>query len=208
LSPKKIFRRKKKEFSENRPFSRMITQIEERIEIYSVSGIKSLRVCMASKSASKKQSKKAPAAKKKIAKKLHSLKTKSAISKSNKVKAPKSAPKKLAVEKADRKSGGQKSSTTQIVEPLHPLGKKFTCYNCGTKFYDLNKPEKICPKCGADQMAKPALKSRQAALRASDYEYDEDDPIRKYPEEEEDDAFLDEDEEPSTEVDEDAVEEE
>jgi hypothetical protein len=31
------------------------------------------------------------------------------------------------------------------------LGKKFTCYNCGTKFYNLGKPEALCPKCGANQ---------------------------------------------------------
>jgi hypothetical protein len=31
------------------------------------------------------------------------------------------------------------------------LGKKFTCYNCSTKFYNLGKPEAICPKCGANQ---------------------------------------------------------
>lgn len=31
------------------------------------------------------------------------------------------------------------------------LGRKFTCYSCHTKFYDLGKPAPICPKCGADQ---------------------------------------------------------
>lgn len=31
------------------------------------------------------------------------------------------------------------------------LGKKYNCYSCHTKFYDLGKPEPICPKCGADQ---------------------------------------------------------
>lgn len=31
------------------------------------------------------------------------------------------------------------------------LGKRFKCYKCGTKFYDLNKPEPICPSCGEDQ---------------------------------------------------------
>ena len=31
------------------------------------------------------------------------------------------------------------------------LGKKYTCYSCHTKFYDLGKAEPICPKCGADQ---------------------------------------------------------
>ncbi|MEO8218234.1 MAG: FYDLN acid domain-containing protein [Acidobacteriota bacterium] len=31
------------------------------------------------------------------------------------------------------------------------LGKKYTCYSCHTKFYDLGKPLPICPKCGANQ---------------------------------------------------------
>lgn len=31
------------------------------------------------------------------------------------------------------------------------LGKKFACYSCGTKFYNLGKPEALCPKCGANQ---------------------------------------------------------
>src|SRR6476661_3422834 len=31
------------------------------------------------------------------------------------------------------------------------LGKKFDCCNCHTKFYNLGKPEAICPKCGANQ---------------------------------------------------------
>ncbi|MEA2102730.1 MAG: TIGR02300 family protein [Thermodesulfobacteriota bacterium] len=31
------------------------------------------------------------------------------------------------------------------------LGKKYRCYKCGCKFYDLNKPSAVCPKCGEDQ---------------------------------------------------------
>ena len=31
------------------------------------------------------------------------------------------------------------------------LGKKYECFNCHTKFYNLGKPEAICPKCGANQ---------------------------------------------------------
>lgn len=31
------------------------------------------------------------------------------------------------------------------------LGKKFECYNCRTKFYNLGRPEAVCPKCGANQ---------------------------------------------------------
>ena len=38
------------------------------------------------------------------------------------------------------------------------LGNKFVCYKCSTKFYDLKKPDPLCPKCGADQRESPALK--------------------------------------------------
>lgn len=31
------------------------------------------------------------------------------------------------------------------------LGRKYSCYSCHTKFYDLGKPNPLCPKCGADQ---------------------------------------------------------
>jgi uncharacterized protein (TIGR02300 family) len=37
--------------------------------------------------------------------------------------------------------------------PELKLGTKYDCYNCGTKFYDLGKPEPVCPKCGANQKA-------------------------------------------------------
>jgi hypothetical protein len=30
-------------------------------------------------------------------------------------------------------------------------GRKYTCYSCHTKFFDLGKPVPVCPKCGADQ---------------------------------------------------------
>lgn len=40
------------------------------------------------------------------------------------------------------------------------LGTKFTCVECGTKFYDLQRPDPICPKCGLDQ--------REAVARAPD----------------------------------------
>ena len=39
--------------------------------------------------------------------------------------------------------------------PSVRLGNKFVCFNCGAKFYDLNKPEPICPKCEADQRTRP-----------------------------------------------------
>ena len=45
------------------------------------------------------------------------------------------------------------------------LGTKHACFKCGTKFYDLKKPEPLCPKCGADQRESPALKPAPAERR-------------------------------------------
>lgn len=56
--------------------------------------------------------------------------------------------------------------------PAKDLGIKHTCFKCGTRFYDLKKPEPLCPKCGADQRQSPASKpsasgeKRRAAARA------------------------------------------
>jgi len=36
-----------------------------------------------------------------------------------------------------------------------PLGTRYICFACAARFYDLNRPEPICPKCGADQREKP-----------------------------------------------------
>ncbi len=37
------------------------------------------------------------------------------------------------------------------------LGQKWSCYSCQAKFYDLQKPDPKCPKCGADQRQSPAF---------------------------------------------------
>ncbi|GMT97076.1 hypothetical protein KH5H1_11950 [Corallococcus caeni] len=54
--------------------------------------------------------------------------------------------------------------------PAKDLGTKHSCYKCGTKFYDMKKPDPICPKCGADQrenvVAKPA-EGRRGRLAAA-----------------------------------------
>lgn len=68
----------------------------------------------------------------------------------------------------------KKKEPTQNTEPQNSLGKKFTCHSCGTKFYDLNKPNKICPKCGADQSLKPTTKQRGKAAKVSEYDIAED----------------------------------
>lgn len=53
--------------------------------------------------------------------------------------------------------------------PAKDLGTKFVCFKCSSKFYDLKKPDPICPKCGSDQReaaaAKPA-EGRRSRLSA------------------------------------------
>ena len=50
------------------------------------------------------------------------------------------------------------------------LGKKYTCYSCHTKFYDLGKPVPTCPKCGADQRdadEAPSVPTSRSRARAA-----------------------------------------
>ncbi len=35
------------------------------------------------------------------------------------------------------------------------LGRKYTCFSCGCKFYDLNREPATCPRCEADQADDP-----------------------------------------------------
>ncbi len=44
------------------------------------------------------------------------------------------------------------------------LGTRYTCYECGLKFYDLTRPEPLCPKCGADQRNDPSPDPRESVL--------------------------------------------
>jgi hypothetical protein len=43
------------------------------------------------------------------------------------------------------------------------LGRKWNCFQCGSSFYDLNRPEPLCPKCGADQRQRPKVSAPAAA---------------------------------------------
>jgi hypothetical protein len=45
-------------------------------------------------------------------------------------------------------------------DPKARLGAKHLCFKCGAKFYDLNKPEPICPKCGTDQRTRPKVEPK------------------------------------------------
>jgi hypothetical protein len=46
------------------------------------------------------------------------------------------------------------------------LGTKWVCYACETRFYDLKKPEPICPKCEADQRESPTFEKKTPRSRA------------------------------------------
>ena len=52
------------------------------------------------------------------------------------------------------------------------LGKKWTCFSCGTKFYDFAKPEALCPRCSSNQKEAPAkprpIKKEKVAIQIDD----------------------------------------
>lgn len=54
---------------------------------------------------------------------------------------------------------------------MSKFGKKFDCWSCATKFYDLNKPNPKCPKCGAspDDDPKKDLPPAAPATYGDDY---------------------------------------
>jgi hypothetical protein len=58
------------------------------------------------------------------------------------------------------------------------LGTRYTCFKCGTKFYDLNRPTPSCPECQADQREAPARDLRALLGKGG--------PVKKYADEEED----------------------
>lgn len=80
--------------------------------------------------------------------------------------------------------------------PTKDLGAKYVCFKCGTRFYDLKKPEPLCPKCGADQRQSPAVKPHPAEKRARAPK-----PVAPVVEEAEVEADLDVDEEGEAEAD-------
>ncbi|PJZ47896.1 TIGR02300 family protein [Leptospira saintgironsiae] len=110
---------------------------------------------------------------KKTAKKKAAPKSKAPVKKSAPPKKKTPPAKKKEVAASAGKPAGTTKKSSASKSSLNPLGKKFTCHTCGTKFYDLNKEVKICPKCGADQSKRPPSKSRTRAARVEEEEFPE-----------------------------------
>ncbi len=72
--------------------------------------------------------------------------------------------------------------------PVKDLGAKYTCYQCGTRFYDLKRPAPICPKCGADQRRSPGQKAPPAERRRAPPKAVAEPPIEAAPEDVEEEA--------------------
>jgi hypothetical protein len=60
----------------------------------------------------------------------------------------------------------QATSSQRDAMAKKKLGKKYACYQCECKFYDLKRPKPICPKCGANQNEAPK-RARPALAKAS-----------------------------------------
>jgi uncharacterized protein (TIGR02300 family) len=73
--------------------------------------------------------------------------------------------------------------------PAKDLGAKYICFKCGTKFYDMKRPDPVCPKCGTDQRVTQASKGSAEGRRARVA------PVPKPTEPEPEEAELAEDEE-------------
>ncbi len=46
----------------------------------------------------------------------------------------------------------EKIQTQHVMVSPVGLGKRYKCYKCGIKFYDLGKPQPLCPSCGSNQL--------------------------------------------------------
>jgi len=69
--------------------------------------------------------------------------------------------------RAARRAASSKAAGPAAGPPAdaHPkLGVKHTCFQCGAKFYDLFRPEPLCPKCGADQREAPKVETKRKPL--------------------------------------------
>jgi uncharacterized protein (TIGR02300 family) len=70
-------------------------------------------------------------------------------------------PARKAAARTETARGGR--ATVAAGDAKAKLGAKYVCFQCSGKFYDLNKPEPVCPKCGADQRNRPKAEPKSKA---------------------------------------------
>jgi hypothetical protein len=124
-------------------------------------------------------------------------------------KAPPAKAAKAPAAKARKKAAAAAKAMPASREAKPGLGYKWICFSCSAKFYDLGKPDPVCPRCGADQRTRPASDSppppppprRPAQPPMARYLDEEDAPPA------EGEAFVDEGEEEAAELDIEAIEE-
>ena len=111
-----------------------------------------------------------------------------------------------AAAKDPRKPAKPRARAPVLPDIVKPgLGGRWECYSCGSKFYDLGRPEPTCPKCGADQRDKPREKPsaptpqperpRRAAVPMGSLLDEDEEPVEEFEGDDEDlaledDAFL------------------
>jgi hypothetical protein len=130
-----------------------------------------------------------------IAKKKAAAEKKAAAAAAAEAKRKEAAEKKAAAEEerkqkaaeaaAAKKKARARAKAAAPTGPRHPkLGYKWSCFNCAAKFYDLGKPEPVCPKCDSDQRDRPLDSSssspapvKRAAVRPMAPLLDDDDDV-------------------------------
>jgi nucleoid DNA-binding protein len=81
---------------------------------------------------------------------------------------PSRAPERETVhkEKEDRAPRAEvKKQPVKVEHAVFTLGTRYKCYKCGTKFYDLGKPQPICPSCEANQHSEEARETSKRKRR-------------------------------------------
>ena len=83
------------------------------------------------------------------------------------------------------------------------LGNRYTCFQCGTKFYDLNREVPTCPDCDADQQEAP-IQDLKALLSSRGkppiHPVDEDEKLDVPDDDDDDDDNLDDDDDDDDEI--------
>jgi hypothetical protein len=113
----------------------------------------------ATKATKKKAAKKKAKATKKTAKKAAKKTAKKAAKKT----AKKVAKKAKQAEKPAQPAKPPKPGNLVVArgKQVSKLGDRWTCWACNAVFYDLNRPEAVCPKCGQDQAKKPVPEEKE-----------------------------------------------